>query len=47
VVSVIQRMEETGQPVNFNSVLDRLKNLYCIFCLNNSVWQYCYIACLG
>jgi hypothetical protein len=24
VVSVIQRMEETGQPVNFNSVLERL-----------------------
>ncbi|CAI8592600.1 unnamed protein product [Vicia faba] len=24
VVSIIQRMEETGQPVNFNSVLDRL-----------------------
>ncbi|GAU27155.1 hypothetical protein TSUD_104640 [Trifolium subterraneum] len=24
VVSIIQRLEETGQPVNFNSVLDRL-----------------------
>ncbi|CAK8536424.1 unnamed protein product [Lathyrus sativus] len=24
VVSIIQRMEETGQPVNFNSVLDKL-----------------------
>lgn len=24
VVSIIQRMEETGQPINFNSVLDRL-----------------------
>lgn len=24
VMSVIQRMDETGQPVDFNSVLDRL-----------------------